>query len=460
MPFKKFKETVRKYRLIEEGDRVLVAYSGGPDSTVLLYFLKHFQRELPYQLAVAHFNHKLRPEADEEEEFAAKMAQRFRLEFFSGAEDVRAYAKEHSLNLEEAARILRYRFLEETARAKGFNKIATGHTMTDQAETFLYRLIRGSGRSGLSGIYPVKEGLYIRPLIEITRREIMEFLQRVRLPYVEDPSNLCLTFDRNRIRHKLIPFLEENFSPKIVHILAREAEIFRDEDEFLESLVEKELQQRCHEVFLDVPDWQQLHKGFRRRLVRGFIRRMKGDLRRIGFDHIEHVVNLKPGQEYFLPGGARMVRLGKSFLYLTKAPEVKSYSYTLNPGETITIAECGLTLKASYFEGKPDFSDPFKAYLDAGKLSFPLKVREWRRGDKYVPVGATFKKKISDIFCAKGIPRHFRRCFPVLLSGEEIVWVVGLRVGRDYAVAKDTEKILLVEALPDRSSPCFPEWLF
>ena len=116
-------------------------------------------------------------------------------------------------------------------------------------------------------------------------------------------------------------------------------------------------------------------------------------------------------------------------------------------------------MRASYFEGKPDFSDPFKAYLDAEKLNFPLQVREWRRGDKYVPVGATFKKKISDIFCAKGIPRHFRRCFPVLLSGEEIVWVVGLRVGRDFAVSEGTEKILLIEAELDRSSPCFPEWL-
>jgi tRNA(Ile)-lysidine synthase len=177
MLLQKFKKTIKKYSLIRANDRILVAFSGGPDSTALVLLLLELKEEFPFQIYLAHFNHKLRKEADRDEKHVRKFAEKYNLPLVVGYKNVKEYAKTYSKNIEEAARDLRYAFLKEKAKKINANKIALGHTITDQAETILMRIIRGTGLKGLGAIYPVKEEIFIRPLIEIEKEEILNYLR-------------------------------------------------------------------------------------------------------------------------------------------------------------------------------------------------------------------------------------------------------------------------------------------
>ena len=428
MPYRKFKETIRKNNLIQEGDRVLVAFSGGPDSTVLLHFLFLFSEELGFSVGVAHLNHGLRRAADSEEEFCRKRSEEYELPFFSKKVNAKEYAKERGLNIEEASRELRYRFLEEIAEKGGYNKIATGHTLSDQAETLLYRLMRGSGISGLSGIHPLREGLYIRPLLQISRDEIMAFLKKTKIPFIIDPSNTDLTYDRNWIRHKLIPVLKKRF-PAVEDVLAREALIFLEEDRWIEKIVQEEIERRASGKRLKIEDWEKMPIGFRRRLVRGFLRFTRGNLRRINFDHIEHIVNLTPGEQYFLPGDERIMRLGNSLFYLGKLPEFKEYELEI-PGEGEYEINGLWKIKVRSFSGEPDFSRNDATYVSG--IRFPVIVRNWKEGDRYIPIGKKEPRKLSNIFNSRGIPGPIRKFIPVFISGGEIFWAYMLPAGEKF----------------------------
>lgn len=428
MPYRKFKETIRKHGLISKGDRVLVAFSGGPDSTVLLHFLFLFSGELGFSVGVAHLNHGLRKEAGREENFCRHRSEEYDLPFFSKRVNLRMYAKKRGLNIEEASRELRYIFLEEIAENKGFSKIATGHTLSDQAETLLYRLLRGSGISGLAGIHPLREGKYIRPLLNITREEILEFLKKTGIPYIIDPSNMDLNYDRNWIRHKLIPELKERF-PAAEKILAREALIFLEEDRWIEKLIQEEMRRRTTGRRLKIEDWNVMPTGFKRRLVRGFLRFIRGNLRRINFDHIEHIVNLLPGEQYFLPGDERIMRLGGSLFYLGKLPELKKFHLEI-PSEGEYEIEGLWKIRVSKFNRKPDFSRTDLVY--ASGIEFPVRVRNWAEGDKYVPIGKKQERKLSNLFNSKGIPGPLRRYFPVFITKGEIFWAYMLPAGENF----------------------------
>ncbi len=428
MPYRKFKETIRKHKLIEPGDRILVAFSGGPDSTVLLHFLFLFSQEFGYSLAVAHLNHGLRKEADDEEEFCKARAEEYDLHFVSKKLDVRKYAKEKGLNIEEAARKLRYSFLEETTKELSLKKIATGHTLSDQAETLFYRLIRGSGISGLSGIHPLREGKYIRPLLFISRKEILEFLQRTSIPYIQDPSNYDISYDRNWIRHKLFPFIEERF-PWVQEVLSREAMIFYQENQWIEEIIQKELEERLRAKKLLTENWETLNAGFKRRLVREFLRKMRGDLRRINFDHIEHILGLTPGQQYFLPGGERAMRLSNSLFYLGRLPKVKQFSLKIEGEGEYEIKDLW-KMKIRKFKGHGDFARNDIAYVSG--IKFPITVRNWREGDKYMPIGAEERRKLSNIFNSRKVPGPLRKFFPVFISEQQIFWAYLIPVSEKF----------------------------
>ena len=207
------KSTVR-HGLLEKGDKVLVACSGGADSTALLLALLELSGEYDLRIAVAHFNHRLRRASDQDERFVIRLARKLGLSVYVKREDIRAWAKKHGQNIEEAGRERRYRFLRDTASRVGARKIATGHTLTDQAETVLMRLLRGTGPRGLEGIAPCVDNLIIRPLIDVERREVEAYLRSSETPHREDESNRNLGYLRNRVRRRLIPYLEKSFEPE------------------------------------------------------------------------------------------------------------------------------------------------------------------------------------------------------------------------------------------------------
>ncbi len=281
----KVKETIRRHNLFSREEKILIAFSGGIDSTALLHLLRELQEEWPITLALGHFNHKLRRNAENEELFVQDIAKKLDIPLYLSSEDVRSYAVERKLNIEEAGRKLRYDFLKDTAKKYGFSKIATGHTLNDQAETFFMRLFRGSGLSGLSGIYPVVDNLIIRPLLDTSREEILDYLNSIKAEFQVDESNLDKRFLRNRIRSELLPYLQKEFDPHIVSRLGKVSSLFQEDEFILKKLTEKErpkvVQSHEGQIFLDLNGLSTLPVGLARRLVREFIAEIKGDLRKI-----------------------------------------------------------------------------------------------------------------------------------------------------------------------------------
>jgi len=455
MILKKINKTIKKYNLIQSGDKILIAYSGGADSTGLLALLWELQKEWALELALAHYNHQLRRRADEDERFVREVARKYTLPVFVGSEDVRSYARSKSLNLEEAGRQLRYAFLEKTAKKWGASKIATGHTMTDQAETFLMRLLRGSGTRGLGGIYPIVEGMVIRPLLQVKREEIEAYLSKQHLPYRVDESNFDRRFFRNRIRLELIPCLQEKYEPRILDRLSNTASILQEEDNLLDKIgkekAEKAFIKKNNRILLDTGFLSSLPLALRRRVLRNFISKVKGDLRGISFSDVEAVLELGEGKECDLQKGLSLRREG-GFIFLKEEARPKiEYEHLWNGRSILEIKE--LSLK---FEGKRikngnslplKIDDEREVFLDGEKLKFPLLVRNRKQGDKYQPLGAPGQKKLKEIMRAKRISLSDREKKPVFLGAKNIIWVVGLPVSESYRVKKNTRVVFRIRRL-------------
>ncbi len=451
----RIKKTIQEYKLLEKKDRILIAYSGGVDSTGLLNLLLELREEWSFELFLGHFNHKLRHTADEDEQFVRRMARKYSLPLFVGSKDVSSYARTKKLNIEEAGRELRYDFLKKTALKIGGAKIATGHTMTDQAETFLMRLMRGSGLRGLGGIFPQVECMIVRPLIQVEHKDIEAYLKGKGIEFRIDESNLDRRFLRNRIRLDLIPYIQENFEPEIVSSLGRITSIIREEDSLLKKIAQettkKAVLKKNNQISLQVDSLSSLSRAMARRVVRDFISELRGNLREISFEDVESVLGLREGKEFPLRKDHVLRReQGKIFLKGKIRPKIR-YEYRWEGKGPLEIKE--LKLK---FEGKKmkkgkslpfDFDDQTSAFLDLGKLKFPLLVRNRSEGDRYQPLGAPGQKKLKEIMRAKGIPLSERERHPVFLSEDRIVWILGLPVSEKFKVEKGTSDIFAIKKL-------------
>jgi tRNA(Ile)-lysidine synthase len=458
--FQKVKKIIGKYFMLSGRERVLIALSGGPDSVCLLHILKKLQEEFRLDLQSLYVDHGLRPgEAVCEIEFCKDLCAKFNLPFLTKKIDVKFYAREKKLNIQEAARELRYRAFEETGRELNAEKIALGHTSDDQAETLLMRLLRGTGPAGLSGIPPVR-GKFIRPLIEVQRREIEQYLGEEKIDFIVDSSNLKRDYLRNDIRLSLMPRIKE-INPNIVDTLSRTASIFREEERYFEILVTKALMKLMSrktnsriELFLS--PLAAMEKMILRRTLRRAIDETAG-LRGINFIHIEDIIELvkkgKPGDRLYLPHGIRAIK-SYSTLILTSEPPVRLGVYSLEvPGE-IVLKEAGMLIRATIQESHeleedlvpaPESRLSTAAIFDADRLIFPLEVRPRKEGDFFYPLGFGKKKKLQDFFVDEKVPRDERDAIPLIVSAEDIVWVVGYRGDDRFKVTDKTEKILKLE---------------
>jgi len=453
----KFRETVRQRRLIEAGDHILLAYSAGADSTALLALLLELQKNLPFRLSLAHFNHGLRKNAVKDEEFALAAARERGLPLYAGGADVAAQARERRLAVEEAGRLLRYEFLRKIAGKVGANKIATAHTMTDQAETFLLRLLRGSGPRGLGGIFPAVEGLVIRPLIDVERKEIDRYLKTKKLAFRIDESNLDKRFLRNRVRLNLIPYLEKHFEPGIVRLLARTAEILRQEDHLLDReldpLAQKAIVGEGIGARLEVKSLSSLHPALARRLVRRYFSLVKGDLRRITFQDVETILDLGEGKDFTLREGIVLRREAGWVVRKSggkdSASSGPSRPYLWDGMGSLEIEETGFTFAGQILTKEKAAGIPYddgqRALVDYDLIEIPLRVRRRAEGDRYRPAGAPGRQRLKEVLRAKRIPVSKRNALPVFLSGEEIVWVVGAPVAEKFKVTEKTRRVLRIE---------------
>ncbi|MBN1222483.1 MAG: tRNA lysidine(34) synthetase TilS, partial [Candidatus Aminicenantes bacterium] len=362
------------------------------------------------------------------------------------------FARKHKLNLEEAGRILRYDFLKKTAGKLGNAKIATGHTMTDQAETFLMRMLRGSGLKGLAGIPPMRDGNIIRPLLSIEREEIRTFLGERGAAYCCDESNKDLSFFRNRIRAELLPYLRENFDPKIVRRISKMTSLVREDECLLEQLTKDTARgvfiQKKEGLCLDMGSLSFLPLALQRRLARNFLFRIKDNLKGISFGDVDRILELKEGGELYLPGGLVLKRERGMLVDRSTLSTECIYRYSWSGQEKLEIRELCMSVSGKiHIESGADslFSDDrMSACLDRDRLRFPLTVRNRAAGDRYQPFGAPGSKKLKEIMRAKGIPPSERDAHPVFLSGEDIVWVQGLPVSESFKVSDSTHEVFMI----------------
>ena len=448
--------SVRKQGTIVAGVRVLAACSGGPDSVALVALLLKLREEMPLEIHVAHFNHRLRDEAGEDERFVRALARRWTLPFVSESADVRSHAAKKKLNLEEAGRDLRYDFLRRAAAGAGATKIATGHTMTDQAETVLMRLMRGTGLSGLAGIAPVVAAEpcpVVRPLLGIAGPDLRAWLAAEGIPYREDPSNLDRRFLRNRIRAELLPELGRRYEPRIVAHLARLAGIAREEDELLSAFVgelaDEFIIRKGREASLDLKTLPLFLPALARRVVREYLRELQGDLRDISSEDVGSLLSLGEGKELPLRKGLVLRREGGWVGLRKDRTPPKAYEILWDGRGEVVIAAAGMAFRGTRREaaaGRSSFKndDRTGACLDAARLEFPLVIRNRRPGDLYRPLGAPGRKKLKEILRAKGVPVAGRDRLPVFLSRGEIVWSPGLPVGEKYKVTGTTTSVFSI----------------
>lgn len=314
------KLTIIKYNMLTEGDRILVGLSGGPDSVVLLHVLNTLKKEYSLEIVVAHLDHKFRGEESvEDRRFCVELAGEYNLEIVYEEIDVPKIAKEKGISPEEAARFERYDFFKRAAGKKGIKKIAVAHTQDDQAETVLMRIIRGAGMRGLGGMMPVKEMngfTVIRPLIEVSRKEIEEYISLNKLEFRIDSSNAKSIFTRNRIRLEVMPFLEKDFNPNIKEVLVNMAENLRIENDFLSKYAMRKFKGMAKlkkgEVVIDIKRFKKQPTAVRKRILRQGLEEVKGDLRRFTYKHwkeIEDLLGSRPsGSIVDLPLGISIVK--------------------------------------------------------------------------------------------------------------------------------------------------------
>ncbi len=447
------RNTIIQYAMISDGDRVLSGLSGGPDSICLAVILDELKDDFNISLSAVYIDHGLRPgEAEKEADFCRKFCDDRGIEFFLRRADVKKLAGEQGLNMQESARELRYSIYEEVAGQLNAAKIALGHNADDQAETVLMRLFRGSGRKGLSGIPPVR-GRIIRPLIEVERKDIEAFLSSgPSISYAIDSSNLKEDYFRNWIRLNIMSRIKDR-TPGAVRDICRTAKILQEEDEYLEIIVTKTLMRLISRksddsIELFLYPLATLEKPILRRVIRRAVNETKG-LRGIAFVHIEDIIRLvkegRAGDRLHLPRGIRVIK-GYSLITITTGKPVRISEYELQPPCEIAVKEAGIAVKAFFEENGMEPGDGrYSVLLDAGSIKFPLKIRPRASGDFFYPLGFGKRKKLQDFFVDEKIPRDRRDLIPVVLSGDDIIWVAGYRADERFRVSGSTEKFLRLE---------------
>jgi len=454
----KVEHTILKYHLLNPEDKVLVAFSGGPDSLALLYLLRELKNKYGLSIYGAHLNHMLRgKESARDEAMVEETCGKLGIPCTITRKKISTLRKKGE-SLEEAARRIRYQFLKTTAQKIKAQKVALGHNKDDLVETVLMRIIRGTGEEGLAGIPETRELAprikIIRPLIEVERKEIQEYLRTKEIQPVEDSSNLNTDILRNKIRHQLLPYLQE-YNPQVRNSLSRLAKIFRQNEKLLRGKRNSLLQ----EVALSIPgglriDLKELlsyPELLQHRVLREALKRVKGDLKDITSAHLEEIYKLigskKANLVHTLPGN---LAVNKEYDYLSislrqpkKSPR---YHYLLDPGEKLFIPEVRETLQIDYGElAQVNYKDSKVVFMDGDKLKFPLMLRNRRAGDYFYPLGLGGRKKLKDFFIDEKVPLSKREFIPLLISGKEIIWVAGYQISDLVKITKETKRVVKVE---------------
>ena len=465
--------------------RILLAVSGGADSIAALYFFADLKSYDVFssQLYCAHINHHLRFDADTDEDFVISQAQKLKIPMTTGHIDVRGFARNNKLSIETAARQLRIEKLSEVACANKCNWIVTGHQKNDNAETIIHRLLRGTGFRGLSGIRPVRkfdENIsFVRPLLCATRDEIIQYLQQKNLKWREDYTNKEYSYTRNRIRHRLIPVLQENCKDSLIEQLSQ---LSISANRFYKSICSQAdslWQQAAHpgdaKITLSLKTFSDQFPPVKLELIRRSLARIGCGEADLTSRHYEKILNLTKQNAsrkvIQLPGSFFVLREDENIVFtplMGLFPPFSSHSRFINGGveshPTIltlpgTIQFNEFTIRASIVTSRvglapPNYKphdriQPYKSieWFDYDKIKLPLTVRFRKAGDRFIPLGQKSEKKIGKFLTAQHIPKEIRRKTLILVDTEKIIWLYPIRISEQTKVTPQTRKILQMQII-------------
>jgi tRNA(Ile)-lysidine synthase len=481
--------------LVAPGSRVAAAVSGGADSVAMFRLLHLLRDELGIRLMIVHFNHLLRgAESDADEQFVSCLANDFDVEFLSAKQDVARECARNKWNLEEGARNLRYGFFEAFVRSGKADRIAVAHTAEDQAETVMAHLIRGTGITGLGGIHPVA-GPIIRPLLEIRRDDLRDYLREIGQSWREDSTNSDTVRLRARIREKLLPVLTKDFSSTVVSHLSTLARLSREEELFWNELIDRKFEEFVcvNGGKLEITAQALLNpfpgesgetqsgrtskhpvispfRALTERMIRRLYKHTRNDLRELTSEHVEQVIRLAEhtasGCGVRLPGGILVHRTLDSLIFHDKSSGVMpgnrdetsnnagAYHYQVIVPErgvtTVSVAELATCFRLKKIDWSRPASDTEREsdVFDAELLQFPLVLRSWRPGDAYRPKGRRNWHKLKELFLASRVPVAQRATWPVIESRGQIVWARNMPPSADFLVSLATRVGLTIEDMP------------
>lgn len=449
-------ETIKENQMFNKREKIIIGVSGGPDSMCLLHILNSLRNTYSIDIIAAHLNHGLRgKDADEDEEYVKNFCEKNNIDFYSKRVNIEELSKKWGISSEMAGREARYAFFLELFNKLDANKIAIAHNANDQCETILMRIIRGTGLEGLEGIKPVRDEIYIRPLIKVTRDEIEDYCDKNNINPRIDKTNLENIYSRNKIRLELIPYIKENFNSHIIEVVNRLGENVKVDNDFIEKKSKEFFGKYCvvapNKVKIKSEAFDE-HKALLSRIIRKAVEVLKGNLINFERVHVEYIMLLQggnTGKEIELPGGIRALNnYGEIILTKESKSDIKKdlgiYEIGLNEKNKIGKFNIQVNIldKKSLERVKENSLEQF---FDYEKINGSISFRYRKEGDKFQPLGMKGTKKLKDIFIDLKIPKDLRDNIPIICVGEEIAWIVGYRISDKFKVDKTTNKILKIK---------------
>lgn len=461
--YKKVLSYIRDNELIKCQDKILVALSGGPDSICLLNLLFELKEELNIQIAAAHLNHLLRgQDSFDDEEYVINMCRKMGIKCFVKRVDINAYSKQQKLSSEVAGRNVRYDFFDEILEREGFNRIATAHNANDQAETILFRLMRGTGLEGLGGIKVSRDEKIIRPILCLSRKEVEKYVELKQLNPRIDKTNFERIYNRNKIRLDILPYMKENFNEDIIQTLNRMSLLLQKDNDFLENLALSLYNRYCIEhkdYFIIKKEVFKEAEPVVTRLLRHIIVRYSKSSYDFEMKHIYDIFHLSKknsGKVIHLPNG---ICAENTYGDIYIKSKIKKYDINNNNKEEIILDKNSVNINEVEFSNLNIKlqkinncqvsninmkQDDLIKYFDFDKIKSNISIRTRKNGDKIIPMGMVGSKKVKDIFIDMKIPKEERDNIPILCFDDKIAWIIGIRISEEYKLTDKSKNILKV----------------
>ncbi|NLI90029.1 MAG: tRNA lysidine(34) synthetase TilS [Epulopiscium sp.] len=441
---------IKENKLIEQGESIVVGVSGGADSICLLHILKELRDKYEIQLIVAHINHGMRLEAKEDASFVRSICREWDIPYEEHNCNIVELSRKHKTSEEVVGRNERYNFFEETRLKYSADKIAVAHTMNDQAETMLMRLIRGSGVTGLGAIM-AKRDFIIRPLLMISREQVEEYCKQNALDYREDSTNKMDIYTRNKLRLKVLPILKEDFNPNVIEVISQAADQLQETEDYLDiqtkeaykKVVKKD--QKGHGIH--IKSFLSYHPVIQSRIIRMVIESNLGSLKDIKYKNINDIMELAHKQS------GKSINIGMESIAIREHDHIRiledkktlSYSQELNIGIN-KVVECNKKVEMILVDdskNKQRYENTYTKNIDYDKINGNLQIRNRKAGDKILLKNGS--KKLKDFFIDEKIPKTYRDDVILIADDENVIWIVGYRLSEYYYITDETKCILQIQ---------------